>query len=265
MTFVDNLLTSTGNPQAHGGAIAGNGGSIVIRDAFFLRNGGEGVYVGGAINIFGGTLSVDRAAFVGNFAFAPGSGAAIALAGLNTISAVVTNSTFKDNYVDTQHSGEGGGIFVNSAFSPTSLIANNLTFSGNIAAFGGAISNHGQFAAATVTVSNSILQDPYDEIYSTASNATTTVDHSLIDGGCPVGATCSTVSASDPLLGILQYNGGFAPTMMPAANSPAIGAGANCEDHDQRNIARPQGPACDIGAVERRSVEDYLFNNGFQF
>jgi hypothetical protein len=28
---------------------------------------------------------------------------------------------------------------------------------------------------------------------------------------------------------------------------------------------RPQGAACDIGAVERRAVEDYLFNNGFDF
>ena len=73
------------------------------------------------------------------------------------------------------------------------------------------------------------------------------------------------MSPSAPLLGTLKYNGGFAPTMMPAANSPAINAGANCEDHDERGIVRSQGPACDIGAVERRSVEDYLFNNAFEF
>ena len=53
--------------------------------------------------------------------------------------------------------------------------------------------------------------------------------------------------------------------LMPAANSPALDNGANCPATDQRGVARPQGAACDIGAVERRAVEDYLFNNGFDW
>jgi hypothetical protein len=52
---------------------------------------------------------------------------------------------------------------------------------------------------------------------------------------------------------------------MPAANSPALNVAANCPATDQRGVARPQGAGCDIGAVERRAVEDYLFNNGFDW
>jgi len=39
----------------------------------------------------------------------------------------------------------------------------------------------------------------------------------------------------------------------------------SCPAVDQRGAARPQGVACDIGAVERRAIEDYLFNDGFDF
>jgi hypothetical protein len=56
----------------------------------------------------------------------------------------------------------------------------------------------------------------------------------------------------DPQLGPLQDNGGGTPTAMPAATSPAVDAAGTteCPPLDQRGIARPQGPACDIGAVE---------------
>jgi CSLREA domain-containing protein len=69
----------------------------------------------------------------------------------------------------------------------------------------------------------------------------------------------------DPLLGPLADNGGPTPTRLPAATSPAVDAialgttstgvpsWALCGGalQDQRGVARPQGPACDIGAVER--------------
>ena len=73
------------------------------------------------------------------------------------------------------------------------------------------------------------------------------------------------MSAADPLLGVFQLYGGFLPAFMLAASSPARDTGVNCTAVDQRGIARPQGPGCDIGAIERRATEDYLFNNGFDF
>jgi hypothetical protein len=56
------------------------------------------------------------------------------------------------------------------------------------------------------------------------------------------------MTAADPQLGPLAANGGPTLTRAPAAGSPAIDHG--CPATDQRGVPRPQGPACDIGAVE---------------
>ncbi len=50
---------------------------------------------------------------------------------------------------------------------------------------------------------------------------------------------------------MLADNGGPTLTLMPGTGSPAIDAGGTCSAAtDQRGIARPQGAACDVGAVE---------------
>jgi hypothetical protein len=56
----------------------------------------------------------------------------------------------------------------------------------------------------------------------------------------------------DPLLGPLGDHGGPTLTHLPQADSPVIDAGIclGGPPADQRGITRPQGPACDIGAVE---------------
>ena len=53
-------------------------------------------------------------------------------------------------------------------------------------------------------------------------------------------------------LGSLAGNGGPTLTHLPQAGSPLIDAGACMPDGstDQRGVPRPQGVACDIGAVE---------------
>ncbi|MCQ4166912.1 CSLREA domain-containing protein [Tahibacter harae] len=62
-------------------------------------------------------------------------------------------------------------------------------------------------------------------------------------------------------------NGGTTETQMPAADSPAVDAGAPavsdypCEATDQRGRPRPLGPRCDIGAVES---DDRIFADGFE-
>jgi hypothetical protein len=64
------------------------------------------------------------------------------------------------------------------------------------------------------------------------------------------------LTAADPQLGPLAANGGPTPTRAPAGGSPAIDHGGTratgCPATDQRGVSRPQGPACDIGAVEVR-------------
>src|SRR5262249_34207546 len=62
-----------------------------------------------------------------------------------------------------------------------------------------------------------------------------------------------------PLLGRLANNGGPTSTRLPAPASPLInqipvGTPGLCDGTiatDQRGVARPQGPACDVGSVEQ--------------
>ncbi|MEO7912986.1 MAG: choice-of-anchor Q domain-containing protein [Roseiflexaceae bacterium] len=83
-------------------------------------------------------------------------------------------------------------------------------------------------------------------------------------------ASCALVAAAgdqigtsgnplNPKIGPLQNNGGATLTHAPLAGSPLIDAGhpgaagqgdPSCEATDQVGTSRPQGPRCDIGAVE---------------
>jgi len=235
-----------------GGAIW-NTGTAVFNDVFFARNGGT-AYQGGAI-ANAGNLTIDGASFVGNNAF---WGAAVFNSGT---AALISNATFWENT-----SVNGGAVSTIDA----SIVMRNVTFGSNTADRGGALDilYYDANSPVTATISNAIFwgdsADNNSEI-SVSVGATAAIDHSIVQNGCPVGATCSTVTAGDPLLGLFQLYGGFTPALMPAVNSPALNAGLNCPATDQRGVARPQGAACDIGAVERRASEDYLFNNGFEW
>ena len=71
------------------------------------------------------------------------------------------------------------------------------------------------------------------------------------DGSCGF-TSGSSLNNTNPLLGPLMDNGGATPTMALLPGSPAIDAGDNlvAPPADQRGVARPVGPACDIGAYE---------------
>jgi hypothetical protein len=65
--------------------------------------------------------------------------------------------------------------------------------------------------------------------------------------------TSSQKTPNDPMLGALTNNGGATETLLPLAGSPLLDAipPAVCGSNvDQRDITRPQGAGCDIGAVE---------------
>jgi hypothetical protein len=75
-------------------------------------------------------------------------------------------------------------------------------------------------------------------------------------------ATGDRENAGSPGLGALASNGGPTQTMLPLAGSPlldwiplgACGGGNDLAGFpvttDQRGVGRPQGPGCDVGAVE---------------
>jgi hypothetical protein len=70
----------------------------------------------------------------------------------------------------------------------------------------------------------------------------------------PSDNSCPATLHSNPLLGALANNGGATQTMALGVGSPAIDQvppiGSSCDDFDQRDVNRPRGPACDIGAFE---------------
>ncbi len=71
-----------------------------------------------------------------------------------------------------------------------------------------------------------------------------------IMGGNTADTLCTPMTTiADAKLGALGAHGGPTPTLLPAAGSPALGAGQSCPATDQRGNTRPAS-GCTIGAVE---------------
>jgi CSLREA domain-containing protein len=102
--------------------------------------------------------------------------------------------------------------------------------------------------SATVTVRNTILANNRSVDCAgskTWSGANLVETH---DSACVV---TSGVLSQDPQLLALANNGGPTRTQAPALGSPALNAGGACDlTRDQRGVGRPQGGACDLGALE---------------
>ncbi|XAH25819.1 choice-of-anchor U domain-containing protein [Xylophilus sp. GW821-FHT01B05] len=231
-------LVFQGNAATYGGAILNDGDSGSSSPAITNTT-----FSGNSATTYGGAIY--------NYGDSGGSS-----------SPAITNTTFSGNLA-----AYGGAIYSygNSSGSSSPAIT-NATFSGNSAVYyGGAIYTVGGGSTTSrpsVTRSvfwgNTAGRGPQAW---TSSNAQITFNNSLIQGGCASdgdgggGGACpgpGPLLTADPLLGPLQDNGGPTPTMLPAANSPVIDAGGACTGSDQRGVARPQGSACDLGAVERR-------------
>jgi hypothetical protein len=174
---------------------------------------------------------------------------------------ILTNITFSGNMAGSL----GGAIYNYGPGGICSPTLTNITFNGNSAQSGGAMYNYGpgSFGSSRPALINVILWG--DILIGTGGSgpeivnfygATPTVDHSIVQGGCPAGSTCTNLYAGDPMLGVLTNNGGYTQTMLPGTDSAAIDAGLCHVDNsavptdDQRGLPRPQGASCDIGAAE---------------
>jgi hypothetical protein len=232
-----------GSAAGAGGFGGGAGGS---------STGGGGAGLGGAIFNHQGTLTIQNSTLTGNTAVG-GSGAANGL-------------------------GLGGAIF--NLNGRTSLDSATLAF--NTASQGGALYDLGYLGSDTrgpaghtyaglATLTNSILSnspggaDVVSNQPATVSNGTTNTSEAgvnatafdLVQSHVAAGAGTFTGSpiTADPQLGPLAVNGGLTPTMALPASSPAVDTGQTTLTADQRGIARPQGPADDIGAFELVQVD----------
>lgn len=112
-------------------------------------------------------------------------------------------------------------------------------------------------ASATLSLTNTIVADNQDFGCFVAPWGAGTVvlasgGHNVFsDASCNPGPTDQVVGNAG--LGPLADNGGPTATQALLPGSPAIDAAdpAVCPAVDQRGVARPQGPACDVGAVEQ--------------
>ena len=237
-----------GNTATLGGAIHNRfaNSSVELRDVMFRNNASEGD--GGGVYNLNGIANVANSTFAGNSANRGG--------GVYSRNATtrIGNTTFSDNSSAT----EGGAVYNFNSGTTISF----TTFSGNFAAGqGGAIY---QVAARSLTVSNIALQHgaSADNCFVAEIDA-----HTVFAGGANISDDNSCAAHffaqpgdrnnTDPLIGPLLNNGGPTPSHMPLPGSPMIDGGqcAAGVSTDQRGVARPQGAACDVGAIEKRAAD----------
>jgi predicted outer membrane repeat protein len=236
-------VTFSGNSAQSGGGMYNTSSSPTLAHVTLIGN--HAVDGGGLYNIYASPNLMD-VTFSGNTADASGGGI-FSMYGSLTL----TNVTFSGNSSlnSVNYTISGGGAMYNWSCSP---LFTNVTLSNNTAAqYGGGMFNE---STSSPQIRNSVFwgntASAGAQIFN--SDSTTLVSDSVMQGGCPVGSTCSSIILTDPMLGMLGNYGGSTQTIPLLTGSSAIDMGQDdlCPDTDQRGIPRPQGAHCDIGAYE---------------
>lgn len=245
----DNTENSAGpaNFEFGGGGIYnGTGATLNLVDSTVAGNVSLNQPAGGIFGFFDSTITITGTAISGNRSASDVAG------GLRSLGDItIVNSTFSGNVSTAWH---GGGVF----HTDGALRVTNSTFSDNVAPAGTAsgilVATFGAPASAVLT--NNVLQAGGGAVACAiegggAATITSGGSNVIGDGSCnPDGATDQ--SFADALLAPLADNGGPTLTHLPGAGSPALDTadGSACPPIDQRGVPRPQGGACDAGAVE---------------
>ncbi|HSH04324.1 MAG TPA: Ig-like domain-containing protein [Anaerolineae bacterium] len=235
-----------GGASAHdSGGQAGSGGGTVFgggngRNGFSNNgssgpNGGGGAGIGGAVFSYNGTLRVENSTFAGNLAYR-GTG--------------------------YQNGGAyGGAIFVQGGTATIihSTLADN-TVAGRVQQGGGLYNRQGTVTLYNTIIANAVggtdCQNNSGTINAPVGNGNLIESHS----GCGT----PTVTA-DPTLMPLGNYGGQTPTMALSAASSAVDMAETtyCLPLDQRDLNRPEGAGCDIGAYEYRAEEPVAVGDSY--
>jgi predicted outer membrane repeat protein len=245
---VENSTISGNTGYQRGGGIDSSSGTVTLVDSTVSGNtAGFGVFqgFGAGIGDSGGTVVLTNSTVSGNTAVTGGGG--ISFTGTVTL----TNSTVSGN---TAGSVGGGGIF--SAVRTAVLTLTSSTVSANSAGNGaGAIVNGG-----TATLKSTVIEGDCEVPGSMSSRGGNIESPGNTCGLDPSGTDDQVnVTSGELNLGPLRDNGGPTLTQAPLANSVAIDVipTQDCIDAegerletDQRGVERPQGPRCDVGAVE---------------
>ena len=262
-----NALTLTGGsaPPPSGPGLTPSGGGIVndgkvsITDSTITGNraaGGSGATGSGVVNDGRATIADSS---ITNNTVSPVAGTAQGGGIWNSGTLTVTDTTIAGNSVSGRVP-EGGGIFNQGTVVMTdATIAGNTSSGTNTS--GGLFSDSGMVTAgATIVAANT----GHGATNNCSGSSFVSTGYNLTDD---TGTACGFTQPTDkvnvaPRLSALAANGGPTETLLPAANSPAVGviptpttlngvAVCGAGALDQRGLPRPDpGPNCTIGAVE---------------
>lgn len=268
---------NAGYPYGSGGGLAclGQSGHVCSPTLRRLWFSGNAAPIGGALSNDGDggnsspllsdvTFSGNSAGVYGGAVYNDGNNGGVS-------SPILRNVTFRDNTA-----AQYGGAMFNDGYNGghADPALSFVTFSGNSAgACGGALADN---VGASPVLDHAILWGDVSpagsEICDGGGVAVVTNSDVQGSGGSAgwnpdVGTDGGNNLDANPNLGSLRNEGSFTPTLALGAGSAAIDAATNCNDAangpvaaDQRGVPRPQGVACDIGAVE----SDRLFADGFE-
>lgn len=277
-TITGNTAGNTDN-GGNGAGIYSSADVLTITDSTISNNtawmdndlsGGDG----GGISNVNGTLNISNTTISSNAAGVSGGG----ISGGGAIT--ITNSTISGNVaaIGPPYFGLGGGIYNSGTLTLT-----NCTISGNSA--NGSISKGGGVGGGiyngngSVDVGNSTLSDNYAGVHGgSIYGGTFNIGNSILNGGAPENIYDATVISqgydvcsddgggflngpgdqvnTDPLLGLLQDNGGPTLTHALLPDSPAIDAGdpkfTPPPYYDQRgpDFWRVRNGRIDVGSFE---------------
>jgi CSLREA domain-containing protein len=246
LTVADSMVR--GNTAARpGGGISTFEGSLTLTNSTVSGNsGGED---GGGISHRYGNLALNNSTVSDNSVFGSGGGISFTGGYYGFGDATLTNTTVSGN---TAVGGYGGGILMNgydSTYYPGTMALTNSTLTGNSAGRSG----NGIFKRnAKATFTNTIVFNNGTATL-TCNGAVKSLGNNITDDTSCGFTEPTDLVVADAMLGPLQDNGGPTETHDLLPGSPAIDAGSvDCPPPatDQRGVARPQGTACDIGAVE---------------
>ena len=202
---ISDLTIRNGHGNFGGGILNSNGGTLTIINS--TVSGNAGGFGGGIYN--SGTLTIVNSTLSGNMAGADGAGV------YNANTLTITNSTFSGN---AAHGS--GGACINGMM----LLITNSTLSGNSAmTFAGGVYNIG-----TVQIGSSVLKrgDSGANISNGGGGTVMSFGYNVCsDDGSGFLTGPGDQINTDPLLGLLQNNGGPTFTHALLLGSPAIDAG----------------------------------------
>jgi CSLREA domain-containing protein len=286
---ISGVTIRNGSAADGGGVAVGEAGTLIIDNATITAN--TATNEGGGVDNKG-SLTLVRVTISGNTGQTGGGGLSNNLAGFAALSEVIisTNTAGGDGGGGIDNKGDlsidmgtlsanGGRALTNSG----TLFLQNVTISGNTADAAAGISNDGVMDLVNVTVTGNTAAAAPGGIRN-AVGASASLVNTIIAGNSPLncvmsgtvtslggnidsGATCGLAGTADladtnPTLGPLQDNGGYAPSHALLTGSPAIDSGddAACLSVavDARNFPRPldgngtgvPAAVCDRGAYE---------------